>query len=263
MSGLGDGLGGPVPSMGGLARVLARAALPPVSVPSAYAGEPRAVVRPETLGLTNDTLSPAPPGRIPSGPTVPDSRPEPGDATPPPSATARPPATVMPLRPPPADPTEGTGRAPSPGTPPDPALPPHPTRVAGPALDDRQEVITAPVARPPAQPPKSVPAPLVAASGTPGRIDPPPAQSPIAPVDAVPQQDPVGAPQPVLTAPRTVLHTPAAPDRGEPPTPAAFTPPVVIGRIEVHVDSPAAQPDPFAGCRVVVAGLTARRGGGW
>jgi hypothetical protein len=39
--------------------------------------------------------------------------------------------------------------------------------------------------------------------------------------------------------------------------------PVVIGSIEVHVESPAAQPDPFAGCRFVADGLTARRGGGW
>jgi phage terminase large subunit-like protein len=49
-----------------------------------------------------------------------------------------------------------------------------------------------------------------------------------------------------------------------PPTSATSSaPPVVIGRIEVHVDPPATTSDPFAGCRVVAAGLTARTGGGW
>jgi len=265
-----SGLGEPVPSMGSLARVLARAALPPVSVPSAYAGEPRAVVRPGTLGLMNDTLGPETPGCVPPRPMVPvsrpesgDARPEPGDRPPPPGAAACPPATVTPLRPPPADPAEGTSQASSPGSTPDPAFLPRPTRIAGPELDDRQEVIAAPVARPPAQPPDTAPVPLVAASGTPGCVDPAPEQSPIAPVDAVPEHDRVAALQAVLTGPRTVLQTPAAPDRGNPASPAAFTPSVAIGRIEVHVDSPAAQPDPFAGCRVAAAGLTARRGGGW
>ncbi|MEO6998305.1 MAG: hypothetical protein ABI112_09505, partial [Terracoccus sp.] len=64
-------------------------------------------------------------------------------------------------------------------------------------------------------------------------------------------------------APTAAPAASAPEDRAERPPPPPSVPPVVIGRIEVNVESAAAQPDPFAGCRVVAAGLTARRGGGW
>lgn len=47
--------------------------------------------------------------------------------------------------------------------------------------------------------------------------------------------------------------------RTAPPAP----PPVHIGRIDVIVSAPEAPTDPFAGCRAIEAGVTARRGGGW
>lgn len=40
-------------------------------------------------------------------------------------------------------------------------------------------------------------------------------------------------------------------------------PPVQIGRIEVLVAPPEQAADPFAGCRALEGGVTARRGGGW
>jgi hypothetical protein len=39
--------------------------------------------------------------------------------------------------------------------------------------------------------------------------------------------------------------------------------PVVIGQITVQVSSPEPAADPFAGCRALADGLTAKRGGGW
>lgn len=39
--------------------------------------------------------------------------------------------------------------------------------------------------------------------------------------------------------------------------------PVVIGRIEVQVPGPSPVVDPFAGCRPLARGVTARRGGAW
>ncbi|WP_157635549.1 hypothetical protein [Nostocoides japonicum] len=51
------------------------------------------------------------------------------------------------------------------------------------------------------------------------------------------------------------------PTTASPEAPAA--PPVVIGRIDIHVTAPEPEPDPFAGLRAVAGGITARRGGGW
>jgi hypothetical protein len=51
----------------------------------------------------------------------------------------------------------------------------------------------------------------------------------------------------------------AAPRPAEPEAPV----PVQIGRIEVQVAAPPAETDPFAGCRALEDGLTARRGGAW
>ncbi len=50
---------------------------------------------------------------------------------------------------------------------------------------------------------------------------------------------------------------------GGPVSPAHPVPPVVIGRIDIHVTAPEPEADPFAGLRAVEGGLTARRGGGW
>ena len=46
-------------------------------------------------------------------------------------------------------------------------------------------------------------------------------------------------------------------------TAASPPPPVVIGQIAVHVTNPEPPADPFAGCRALADGLTAKRGGGW
>ncbi len=48
-----------------------------------------------------------------------------------------------------------------------------------------------------------------------------------------------------------------------PTTASPEAPPVVIGRIDIHVTAPEPEPDPFAGLRAVAGGITARRGGGW
>jgi hypothetical protein len=45
--------------------------------------------------------------------------------------------------------------------------------------------------------------------------------------------------------------------------PVAAAPPVVIGQITVQVANPEPAADPFAGCRALVDGVTAQRGGGW
>ena len=45
--------------------------------------------------------------------------------------------------------------------------------------------------------------------------------------------------------------------------PAPAPPPVVIGQITVQVTNPEPAPDPFAGCRALADGITAKRGGGW
>lgn len=56
---------------------------------------------------------------------------------------------------------------------------------------------------------------------------------------------------------------PPAGDTSPPANTGERLPPVVIGQIAVNVTAPSDPPDPFAGCRVLADGLTARRGGGW
>jgi len=255
--------GGSTP--GGLARVLARAALPPVAVPSAYGGESRPVVRPAFLG---------PP--IEEGPAVPSSVPRvvaaaqrspaavslPGEAaaladpSPSPTGTAtwRPAPDVVAMaeehR---AAPPEARSAPRTEAPPTYPGLEPE----VGRPTESHHGPVAARTATPGAE---SVP-PLAAAAALatvePG--DPPRPGS----VDGTLEPVPVGIDQPVLQVTRVSRSAPERPDHTDTSAPTPSAPPVVIGRIEVHVDSPAAQADPFAGCRVVAAGLTARRGGGW
>lgn len=83
---------------------------------------------------------------------------------------------------------------------------------------------------------------------------------------APPAPAPEGAPaQQRATDPfeaRTALISAQAPSEPAPRA-AEPVPPVQIGVIEVQVAAPPAQADPFAGCRALADGLTARRGGGW
>jgi len=230
---------GPGPTPGGLARVLARAALPPVAVPSAYAGESRPVVRPAFLD---------PP--IDEGPAAPSSVPRV-------VAAQRSPAAV-------SVPGEAAALA-------DPLPSPSGTVTWLPAPDvvameeehraAPEEARTAPLTQAPPTDPGLVPevgrptdpspGPVAALTATPGAESVPPLAAAAA-LATVEPRDPPGP-----------GSAPERPDRSDTPAPTPSAPPVVIGRIEVHVDSPAAQADPFAGCRVVAAGLTARRGGGW
>lgn len=206
--------GGPKP--GGLARVLARAGLPPVTVPSGYTGESRPVVRP--------ALDEPP---VDGGPAAPSSLAHVVAAQQSPAA-----ASV---------PGEGATLA-------DPDV-----------MAVQEDARTAPPTHPFSTDPGLEPEVGRPAESRPG---------PVGALTATPEASafepfPAGSDQPVPQVTRLRRSVPERPDRSETPAPAPSAPPVVIGRIEVHVDSPAAQADPFAGCRVVAAGLTARRGGGW
>lgn len=225
------------PTPGGLARVLARAALPPVAVPSAYAGESRPVVRPAFLNPPIDGGPAAPSSvarvvaaqRSPAAVSVPGEAAALADPSPSPSGTVNwlpAPDVVAMEEEPRAAPAEGRTAPPTQAAPTDPGLEPE-------------------VGRPTDPRPGHVPA-LTATPGAGTRELVPP-----------------GTDQPVPQVHRMSRSTPERPDRSDTPAPTPSAPPVVIGRIEVHVDSPGAQVDPFAGCRVVAAGLTARRGGGW
>jgi hypothetical protein len=209
---------GPVgnPKPGGLARVLARAALPPVAVPSGYAGEARPVVRPAFLDppIDGGPAAPSSVAQVVAAQRSPAAASAPGEA----ATLADPDVVVM---------EEEARTAPPTQAPPtDPGLEPEVGR-----------------------PTESRPGPVAALTATPGAGT----REPV----------PTGSDQPVPQVTRLRRSAPERPDRSDTPAPAPSVPPVVIGRIEVHVDSPAAQADPFAGCRVVAAGLTARRGGGW
>ena len=206
--------GGPTP--GGLARVLARAALPPIAVPSAYAGESRPVVRPAFLDppIDGGPAAPSSVARVVAAQPGPAAASVPGEA----AALADPEVVAM---------QEEARTAPPTQAPPtDPGLEPEVGR-----------------------PTESRPGPVAALTATAGA--------------GAWELFPTGSDQPVPQVTRLRRSGPERPDRSDTPAPTPSAPPVVIGRIEVHVDSPAAQADPFAGCRVVAAGLTARRGGGW
>jgi len=206
--------GGPTP--GGLARVLARAALPPVAVPSAYAGESRPVVRPAFLDPPVD-----------GGPAAPSSVAQVVAAQPGPAAAS---------------------------------VPGEAAALADPEVVAMQEVART---APPTQAPPTDPG-LEPKVGHPTESRPGPVAALTATARAGAWEPfPTGSDQPVPQVTRLRSSGPERPDRSDAPAPAPSAPPVVIGRIEVHADSPAAQSDPFAGCRVVAAGLTARRGGGW
>jgi hypothetical protein len=259
---------------GGLARVLARATRPPVAVPSADAGAPRPVVHPAPLDQGDAGTRWAVEPRavpVPLSPTAADAAdaadrvPVSADRSPLPPDPPRPKGVRDPAAPAPRLPAPDVEvvfeEHPVAARTAPPANPP----VAGPGLEP-QEV--PPVgSRPPAAPsagPAAEPPPAATASPTPAEPPPdPPALGRVA--DS--SEPSAVAVHP--TSPRTSPASRPAPEgRPEParrdtaaPTPAA--PPVVIGRIEVHVDPPTAPSDPFAGCRVVAAGLTARRGGAW
>ncbi|HET6968196.1 MAG TPA: hypothetical protein VFI44_07965 [Ornithinibacter sp.] len=260
---------------GGLARVLARAARPAVAVPAVDAGGSRAVPPAAVAG--------APVGRAatvrPPGAPGPDARGAGGESAPFAAAAGgermpvAPPTATETVQPAPseavrsAERSAATARPASTGEarrPPgvDTAVTPQPAPTSRPA---RRPAAGSPAAFDPDLPPE--PVPLAA----PGDLVPP------APTTGPPQADLVetgartGIPEAAATSPawpvpRVERVSPSGPDRpasagpGEAPSSA---PPVVIGRIEVHVEPPAAQTDPFAGCRVVAGGLTARRGGGW
>lgn len=226
MDAVGDARRGPVPSAAGLARVLARAAARPVAVPSAEA---------VTSGAPADHLERRP--SVGGGESI---------------ATVPWLAAVADDDP---KPTAGW-RAAAVGA----------VQAASdlPAAAPRRSV--RPRQAPPStQPTLARPTPAATVGAEPAEIHVPHGTDRAAesgasnarfdrPVLSVPV--PVPVPQPSASS---ASVTPS-PDHGRIPEPVA---PVVIGRIEVHVDSPAAQADPFAGCRAVAGGLTARRGGGW
>ena len=242
--------GGPTP--GGLARVLARAALPPVAVPSGYAGERHlTAVRPAFLD---------PP--IDQGPAAPSSVPRVVAARRSPAAVPHETGTVTGLPAPDvvaleeerrAIPAEARTAPPTPALATEPGLEPE----AGPQTESRPGPVDALTAT---QGADSVP-PLGAAAAR-ATVEPgdPPGPGPVV---GTREPFPVGIDQPLPQVTRVSRSAPERPDLSDTPAPSPSAPPVVIGRIEVHVDPPAAQADPFAGCRVVAAGLTARRGGGW
>jgi hypothetical protein len=223
------------PTPGGLARVLARAALPPVAVPSGYAGESRPVVRPAFLDPPIDGGPAAPSSvarvvadqRSPAAASVPGEAAALADPSPSPSGTVNwlpTPDVVAMEEEPRAAPVEARTAPPTQAPPTDLGLEPEVGR-----------------------PTEFRSGPVAALTATPGAGT----------------REPVPTDQPVPQVTRVSRSAPERPDRSDTPVPAPSAPPVIIGRIEVHVDSPVAQADPFAGCRVVAAGLTARRGGGW
>ena len=252
------------PAQGGLARVLARAALLPIAVPSAYAGESRPVVRPAFLDPPIDEGPAAPPSvprvvaaqRSPAAVSVPGEAAALADPSPSPTGTVTwlpAPDVVAMEEEHRAAPADASTAPPTQAPPTDPGL----ELEVGRPTESRPGPVAALTATPGAE---SVP-PLaaVAALATVEPGDPPGPGS----VAGTREPVPMGVDQPVPQVTRVSRSAPERPDRPDTPAPTPSAPPVVIGRIEVHVDSPAAQADPFAGCRVVAAGLTARRGGGW
>jgi hypothetical protein len=108
------------------------------------------------------------------------------------------------------------------------------------------------------------------------------------PVDEAPSRRRISGDADATVPPSTRRHRPAAPaaaldqlparaaaaHAGSGPTQARSgeaaahstpspPPPVVIGQIAVHVTNPEPPADPFAGCRALADGITAKRGGGW
>ena len=255
--------GGPTP--GGLARVLARATLPPVAVPRGYAGETHLPVARPALPNPPIDAGPAAPSSVPqvvaallspAAVSVPGEAAALADLSPSPNATVTwlpAPDVVAMEEEHRAAPAEARTATPSQAPPMEPGLDPE----VGRPTESRPGPAAVLTAAPGAE---SVP-PLAAAAALatvePG--DPPGPGS----VVGTRERAPTGIDQPVPQVARVSRSAPEGPDRSDTPAPTPSAPPVVIGRIEVQVDSPAAQADPFAGCRVVAAGLTARRGGGW
>jgi hypothetical protein len=240
------------PTPGGLARVLARAALPPVAVPSAYAGEPPPVVRPALLDPSIDG-GPVAPSSVPGVLGAPQS-----------SGAVSEPGGAAALADPSPSPTETVTWPPA-----SDVVAMQEQYGAAPAEARRAPVTQAP-------PKESGPGPVAPLTATPGAESAPPLGAAVAlwtvepgdppgPGTVVGTREPfsAGIDQPVSQVTRVSGPAPERLDHPDTPVLTPSAPPVVIGRIEVHVDSPAAQADPFAGCRVVAPGLTARRGGSW
>lgn len=259
---------------GGLARVLARAALPPVVVPSPHTepsgpAELRAArpavpaapsdAVPDRPGGGRPSVRPAAPRAVPGRPGQPVvAEPVADDEDPSP----RPISTVTSQRPLAAVPADDEHRVAQAEARPTPSAPPTaPPPLAPPTPEAPLAVSPGGGVVPGAASGAESMQPAAAAAARRG-VEP--ESDRLLPASVALTQDATPATMPDPASPAlTSLPAAPRPDGTSAPAPTATTPPVVIGRIEVHVDSPAAQPDPFAGCRVVAAGLTARRGGGW
>ncbi len=255
------------PAPVGLARVLARAVTPAVVVRGPDGGGAPVDARPERPAAADSGLAvlapappsgpgvaardavdgsdsagagPAPDGRGPTGPVPPPVTTPPQRSAVPWSEVTGPPAPEP--RRPPARRASALPGFPSPAT----LHPLEETSAVAPTLPTvvatGRPAAAAAATAAAARFPTAEPAPQPAATEHPGA---PPAPG-----------------RPATPAPAVGRINPASPDHREARA-AEPTPAVVIGRIEVHVDPPAAPTDPFAGCRVAAAGLTARRGGGW
>jgi hypothetical protein len=251
---------------GGLARVLARVALPPVAVPRASAAQSPAVVRSTFFDPTIDggLAAPSSARRVAAAQRRPAAVSLPGEAAALADPSPSPPGPETWLPAPDAVVMEEEQWA----APAEARL--APARHAPPPNHGREPEVGRPTESRPgpvafttaAQGAEPVP-PLAAAAAAPATVEPgldPPGRGAVAGF-LEPARTEFDQPVPQLTR-----MSPAAPERPDNPdvaTPPPSAPPVVIGRIEVRVDAPAAQADPFAGCRVVAGGLTARRGGAW
>lgn len=277
-----DGLE-PGPLTGGLARALARATRPRVAVPRSDAGMPRPVSGSAFLEAPNRGGPQAPP---PAPGVVADRRPATDVSNRDEVAAAPAPAprlarTVADPLPPDVAPLQGIPRAaaldaaiPVPLHVDSPPGPPEPGAGAPRSLHPEVTASRAPEPRTGPPPPR-----VVAPSSLPATLEPGPDPTTSGSGPEPPTSGSgVGLPEPAAATARRSVPQPTRatrvatelnrsasdrPDRSDPPQPAHAAPPVVIGRIEVHVDAPVAATDPFAGCRVVAAGLTVRRGGGW
>jgi hypothetical protein len=263
---------GPVPSVGGLTRVLARASAPPVALQDpgvmTTRGPAEPVPGPTPYGEGGWMADPPlfTPLAVPPHPAPSRYSAAPG------GANVTPPHILNQSTPSLAHPT--TRRAVEPSGGPERRVAP-----VGEWMDDRLGELAS-IARAtsllktpdagPMGPSPALPAGrrLRSSTSTEAGTIPEADSDPLRPVPAVEVAsvvEPSASPMvrdavPVPSPNRADLAAISVPDHPRPPE---RVPPVVIGRIDVHVDSPAAQADPFAGCRIVAAGLTARRGGGW
>ena len=207
----------------GIARLAARATRPPIS-----ATAPLAVPAADAVTLPPATASSMPAAaRREAAPAGGAPSPSPTPRVTPPVPTGEP-AAAHAAAPSAEVRTERVPVAETPGV----------TRTEQVTADSTREVIRRITATAPGQPREASAAPPAAAV-------------------AAPPVPPAAPPRPQAAA----LSAAAPQPRDElKPLPV---PPVQIDRIEVQVATPPAESDPFAGCRALESGLTARRGGGW